>query len=133
MLRPASATIREEAIPQAGPSSAVGRGLFVWAAADRTFVSPRGRAGHRLGHFARAFRIGDPLLIEIVGADRDAARAFAGIDHAGIAAMDQLVEVVLRLLVAAEIADQALRQSCILDAVFLPAGPAEGAAVDTHA
>jgi hypothetical protein len=36
-------------------------------------------------------------------------RAFAGIDHAGMAAMHQLEEMVLRLTVAARIADQALR------------------------
>src|SRR4030081_3434775 len=108
----------------------IGRGLLIRDPVDRAFVSARGRAGHRLDHFARAFRIGDPLLIEIVGADRDAARAFAGIDHAGIAAMDQLVEVVLRLAGASGIADQALRQLGILDAVFLLAGLAEGAAVE---
>src|ERR1019366_4785091 len=115
---------------QASLSSAVGRGLLIRDAVDRAFVSPRGRTGHRLDQFARAFRIGDPILVEIVGAGRDAARAFAGIDHAGIAAMDQLVEVVLRLAGAAGIADQALRQLGILDAVFLLAGLAEGAAVE---
>src|SRR4030081_1942834 len=107
----------------------IGRGLLIRDPVDWAFVSARGRAGHRLDHFARAFRIGDPLLVEIVGADRDAARAFAGIDHAGIAAMDQLVEVVLRLAGAAEIADQVLRQRSVLDAVFLFAGLAQGAAV----
>jgi len=36
-------------------------------------------------------------------------RTFAGIDHAGMATMQQLEEMVLRLAVAARIADQALR------------------------
>src|SRR5664279_2360891 len=115
---------------QASLSSAVDRGLLIRDAVDRAFFSPRGRTGHRLDHFARAFRIGDPILVEIVGAGRDAARAFARIDHAGIAAMDQFVEEVLRLARAAGIADQALRQLGILDAVFLLAGLAQGAAVE---
>jgi hypothetical protein len=41
-------------------------------AVDRAFVGADGRAGHRLDHFARAFGIGDPFLVEIVGAGRDA-------------------------------------------------------------
>src|SRR6202171_5626441 len=110
--------------------SVIGRRLLIRDAVDRTFFSPRGRAGHRLDDFARAFRIGYPLGVEIVGAGRDATRAFAGIDHAGIAAMDQFIEMVLRLAVAAEMADQALRQRRILDAVSLLAGLAQGAAVE---
>ena len=88
----------------------VRRGLLVRNARDRAFRGTCGRAGHRLDHFARAFGIGDPLRIEVVGTGRQPFRAFARIDHAGITAMDQLVEVVLRLAVAAEIADQILRQ-----------------------
>jgi hypothetical protein len=44
----------------------IGRGLLVRNAVDRAFVGSRGRAGHRLDHFARAFGIGDPLRIEVV-------------------------------------------------------------------
>jgi hypothetical protein len=90
-------------------SSIIGRRLLVGDAVDWAFVGAGGRAGHRLDHFAGAFGIVDPLLVEIVGTGGDSARAFAGIDHAGIAAMDQLIEVVLRLPRAARIANQVLR------------------------
>ena len=108
----------------------VARRRLIRNAVDRAFVGPDRRPGHRLDHFARAFGIVDPFLVEVVGAGRDALRAFAGIDHAGIAAMQQLEEMVLRLAVAARIADQALRQSRVLDAVFLLAGLAQRAAVE---
>jgi hypothetical protein len=42
----------------------------------------------------------------------------------------ELEEVVLRLAVLAEVADQRLRQLGVLDAVFLLAAFAEGAAVE---
>src|SRR5260370_42395651 len=77
--------------------------------------------------------MGGPRLIESVGAGCEAARPFAGIDHAGIAAMDQFIEVVLRLAVAADIADQVLRQPRILDAILLLAGLAQRAAVEADA
>src|SRR5882757_98972 len=103
--------------------------LLVRDAVDRTFLGTRSRPGHRLDHFPRPFGIVDPLLVEIVGTGRDAARAFAGIDHAGVAAMHQLIEMVLRLPGPARIADQALRELRILDAVFLLAGLAQRTAV----
>ena len=99
-------------------------------AVDRTLVGADRRPRHCLDHFARAFGIVDPFLVEVIGAGRDAFRAFAGVDHAGIAAMQQLEEMVLGLTVAARIADQALRQSCVLDAVFFFAGLAQRAAVE---
>src|ERR1700681_3813652 len=68
---------QSETISQASLSSAVGRGLLIRDAVDRAFVRARGRTGHRLDHFARTFGIGDPILVEIVGAGRDATRAFA--------------------------------------------------------
>src|SRR5436190_2399878 len=90
-------------------ASVIRPGHLVRDAVDRALVGPNRRTGHRLDHFARAFGIVDPFLVEVIGACRDALRAFAGIDHAGIAAMQQLEEVVLRLAVAARVADQALR------------------------
>src|SRR5437899_4515754 len=113
------------------PHLVVARRALIRDALDRAFGGPRGRTGHRLDHVPRAFRIGDPVLVEIIGAGRDAARALAGIDHPGVAAMDQLVEMVLRLAVAARIADQMFRQLGILDAVILLAALAERAAVET--
>src|SRR5260370_35554752 len=81
----------------------IGRGLLIRDPVDRAFVSARGGAGHRLDHFARAFRIGDPLRIEIEGAGCDAARAFAGIEYAGIRAMAHFIAVGLTLDFGAEI------------------------------
>src|ERR1700675_4015059 len=111
-------------------ASIIRPGLLVRDAVDRAFLGTRSRTGHGLDHFPRPFGIVDPLLVEIVRTGRDAARAFAGIDHAGVAAMHQLVEMVLRLAGAARIANQALRELRVLDAVFLLAGLAQGAAVE---
>src|SRR6266702_4137549 len=97
------------------------RGL-IRDAVDRAFSGARGRAGHRFDHVPRALGIGDPVLVEIIRASRNAARAFAGIDHAGIAAGNKLVDMVLRLTGTARVTDQVLRQLRVLDAVlFLPA------------
>ncbi len=70
------------------------------------------------------------FVVELVRACRDAAVAFAGIDHSGVAAVHQLEEMVFRLAVLARIADQHLRQLGVLDAVFLLAAFAERAAVE---
>ena len=56
--------------------------LLVWNPVDRALGRPRGRARHRLDHFAGAFGIGDPFRTEVVGTGRQALGAFAGIDHA---------------------------------------------------
>src|SRR3984957_20958023 len=120
---------RSEIPDSRGPWSVIARGQLIRDALDRALVVSCGRAGHRLDLFTGAFRIGNPVLVEIVRTGRDTARAFARIDHAGIAAMNQLVEVVLRLAVAARIADQALRELSILDAVLLLTSLAEGATV----
>src|SRR5689334_8239220 len=111
-------------------ASVIRPGHLVRDAVDRALVGADRRTGHRLDHFARALGIVDPFLVEVIRTGRDAFRAFAGVDHAGIAAMQQLEEVVLRLAVAACVADQALRQPCVLDAVLLLAGLAQRAAVE---
>src|SRR6266700_3846867 len=114
---------REPADPGVGRCDlVVARRGLIRDAVDRAFSGARGRAGHRFDHVPRAFGIGDPVLVEIIRASRNAARAFAGIDHAGIAAVNKLVEMVLRLTGTARVTDQVLRQLRVLDAVlFLPA------------
>src|ERR1700692_2440541 len=108
--------------------SAVRSGL-VRNALDRAFLDTHSRSRERLHHFTRAFGIGDPFRIEIVRACRDAAVTLAGIDHAGIAAVHQLEEMVFGLSVAARVADQRLGNRGILDAVIFLAAFAERAAV----
>src|SRR3954451_11192107 len=110
--------------------SVVARPRIIRNAVDRAFSRPRSRAGHCLDHVSRALGIGDPILVEIIGTGRDAARTLAGIDHAGVAAVDQLVEMVLRLTVAARIPDQMLRELGVLDSIVLLAALAERAAVE---
>jgi hypothetical protein len=56
--------------------------------------------------------------------------AFARVDLAGVAAVQQLEQVVLRLAVLAEVADQALGQRGVLDAHVLLAAFAQRAAVE---
>ena len=83
-----------------------------------------------LHHFAGSFGIGDPFGIEIIGTVGHATIAFAGIDHAGVAAVHELEEVILRLAGAAGIADQRLRELGVLDAVLLFAAFAQRAAIE---
>src|ERR1700722_12942166 len=73
------------------------RDLFVWNAFDRAFLHADGRARERLDHFAGPLGIGDPFVVELVRTRRDTAISVAGVDHAGVAAVDQLEEMVLRL------------------------------------
>ena len=74
-------------------------------AVDRALLGAHGAAGDRLDHLARAFGVVDPLRVEVVGAGGHALVALAGVDLAGVAAVQQLEQVVLRLAVAAEVAD----------------------------
>src|SRR5258708_22664515 len=106
------------------------RGGLVRNAIDRAFVDAHGGSREGFHHLARAFGIGNPLEIEVVRTRRDAAIAFAGIDHAGIAAVYQLEEMIFGLSGAAGVADQRLRDRGILDAVVLLAAFAQGAAVE---
>src|ERR1700683_5808701 len=84
--------------------SAMRRLFLVRDAFDRPLVGSDGRPGERLDHGARAFRIGDPLLVEVVGTDRFAAHVLAGIDLAGVAAVHQLAQMVLSIHVATIVA-----------------------------
>src|SRR5579883_6905 len=120
---------RRECAP-AWSGSAMRRRLLIRDAFDRAFLGADGRARQGLDHGARALGIGDPLLVEVIRADRFAAHILAGVDLAGVAAMHQLEEVILRLHVAPRIADQRLRELRILDAHILFAAFAERAAVE---
>ena len=89
----------------------MGQVVGIRKAFDRRFCGPDGLPRERLDTFARAFRIVDPLAVELVGTGRHALITFTRIDQAGIAAVQQLEQVVFALAVLAEVADQALRQS----------------------
>src|ERR1700733_1611374 len=125
------ATIRLPAIRLPGARGLAVAGRFVRNTVDRAFLGADRGPGERLDHFACGFGIGDPLRVELVWARRIALVAVAGVDLAGVAAVQQLEQMVLRLAGAAEIADQRLRQRGILDAVFFFAALAQGAAVET--
>ena len=58
-------------------ASAMRRRLLVWNAFDRALVGTDGRTRERLHHGTGTFRIGDPLLIEVIRADRLAAHILA--------------------------------------------------------
>src|SRR5258705_4704647 len=103
------------------PGLIIGSRLLVRNTVDRTLVGADRRTGHRLDHLTGALGIGDPLGIEIVGAGRNALRAVTGVDHAGVAAMQQLEEVVLRLAIAAGVAGQKFWSRGVLyTALLLP-------------
>src|SRR6266849_136844 len=104
------------------------RGHLVWNSLDRAFLSPDGRSRHRFDHLAGTFRIGDPVLVEFVRADGVTASVLTRVDHAGIAAVHQLEEVVLRLHVAPGVAYQRHRELGVLYAVlFLATFPQRAA------
>src|SRR5437764_8295284 len=104
--------------------------LLVRDALDRTFLGAHRGPRKGFDHLARSFGIRDPFRVELVGTGRDPAIAVARIDHAGIAAMHQLEEVVLRLAGLAGVADQRLGELGVLHAVILLAAFAERAAVE---
>ena len=98
---------------------------LVRQAVDRRFVGADGVAGESLGTFARGLGVLDPVGVEAVGAGGQALVAFARVQHAGVAAVQQHEEVVLRLAVAAKVADQALAERRALDAHFFFAALAQ--------
>src|SRR5450755_5082673 len=85
---------RKNAGAQASSLGSAMSGDLVWNSLDRSFVGSHGGPGKGFHHFPCSFGIGDPLVVELVGARRDAAVAFAGIDHSGITAVHQLEEMV---------------------------------------
>src|ERR1700748_1383300 len=106
------------------------RDLLVWNALDRAFLGTYRGPRKGFDHFPRSFRIGDPFGVEFVRTGRDPAVTVARIDHAGVAAMDELEEMVLRLPGLARVADQCLGELGVLHAIILLATFAERAAVE---
>src|SRR5450830_900106 len=104
--------------------------LFVGNTRHRTLRRAGGLARNRFDLGACRLRIVDPGLVEIEGTIGHAGRRFAGVDLAGVTAMQQLEQMVLRLPVAARVADRADRQFGILDAHLFGLAFAQGAAVE---
>src|SRR6266700_3236967 len=105
---------------------------FVWNPLNRSFLRPYGLSRKGFHHFARSFGIGDPFRVELIRARRDAAVAFARIDHPGIAAMHQLEEMIFGLSGPACIADQHLRKLSVLNSVFFFAALTERATIKAN-
>src|SRR5216684_3977872 len=103
--------------------------LVFWFMPEKRIGLRKGRPTLTPHHFARPFGIGDPFVVELIGACRDAAVAFAGIDHSGITAVHQLEEMVFGLSVLACVADQHLRKLGVLNAVILLATLPKRAAI----
>src|SRR5262249_17019791 len=61
-------------------------------ALDRALLGADRRPRELLDHLTRPFRIGDPLVVELVGTGRHATVTVTGIDHAGVAAVQKLEE-----------------------------------------
>src|SRR6266481_2227077 len=98
------------------------RDLLVRDALDRALLRTDRASRKRLDHLPRALGVGDPFGIEFIRTGRHAAIAVARVDHAGVAAVDQLEEMVLRLAGLARVADQRLGALGVLNAVvFLAA------------
>src|SRR3984893_3019449 len=110
------APAREAPARTSSHRSAMGRDL-VRNALDRSFLCSHGLAGEGFHHFARTLGIGNPFVVELVRARRDAAVAFAGVDHSSIAAVHQLEEMIFGLSGPARVADQHLRKLGVLNSV----------------
>src|SRR5450830_711111 len=105
-------------------------GLLVRYARHRTLRRAGSLARDRFDLSTCSLRIVDPGLVEVERAIGNASGRFAGIDLAGIAAVQKFEEVVLRLPVAARITDGADRQLGILNAHFLGLAFAQRAPVE---
>ena len=102
---------------------------FIGDARDRTLFRTHGWTGKGFDHLARAFGIIDPLRVEVVWAGCDTLMVLAGIYFAGVAAMQQLEQVIFGLHIFACITDQRCRQLRVLNAHILLAAFAHGAPV----
>src|SRR5260370_18161969 len=105
------------------------RGHLVWNSLDGAFVGSDGRSRHRFDHLAGTLRIGDPVLVEFVRADGVTASVLTRVDHAGIATVHELEEVILRLHVASGVAYQRHRKLGVLYAVLFLTTFAQRAAI----
>src|SRR6516162_603784 len=110
--------------------SAMGRGLLVWNAFDRALFGPDRRTRQSLHHSARAFRIGDPFLIEVVWTKGLASYVLSRINLARVSTMDKLEQVILRLHVATRVTDQRLGKLRILNTHVLFAAFTQGPAIE---
>src|SRR5882724_6495758 len=104
-------------------------GHLVRNSLDRAFLGPDGRSRHRFDHLTGTFRISDPVLVEFVRADGVTAGVLARVEHAGIATVHELEEVILRLHVASGVTYQRHRKLRILYAVLFLATFAKRAAI----
>src|SRR5690606_38292440 len=89
-----------------------------------------GAAGQFLDILLGLLRVHHPGAIELERAVGHPAVAVTGVVDAGVPAVQQLEQVVLRLVVGARVADLRDRQLGVLDAHLLLAAFAEGAAVE---
>src|SRR5690606_34897277 len=91
---------RKTSFPASTPRrQAEARSAVVGDALHRTLRSTHRGTGQRLDLLLRSEGVGDPLLVEVEGALRHALGAFVRVDLAGVAAVQQLEEVVLGLAV----------------------------------
>ena len=98
--------------------------------ADRALRHTGSRAGQSLDILARLLGVGDPGAVELERTLRQAPVAIAGRLQAAVAAVEDLEQVVLRLIVGARIADLRKRQLGVLDTHFLLAALTEGTTVE---
>src|SRR5450830_231289 len=117
-------------VAQGADASAVARIARVGNALDRAFLGAHHGAREGLDRLLRALGVVHPAAVEVIGAGGHALVAVARVDGAGVATVQQLEQVVLRLAVLAEVADQTGRQGRVLHAVFLFAAFTQGAAVE---
>src|SRR5690348_16051183 len=73
--------------------SAMGRDLLVRNAFDWALFGPNRRTRQSLHHSARAFRIGDPFLIEVIWTNSLASHVFPRIDLARVSAVHKLEQM----------------------------------------
>src|SRR5260370_12406978 len=92
---------------------------LVRTALDWCLLRSHGLAGEGFHHLSGAFGIGDPFVVELVRAGSDAAIAFAGIDHSGVAAVHQFEEMIFGLSVFARLAVQHLEKLPLFHSVPL--------------
>src|SRR5262245_32158872 len=80
---------------QMAPASSLRVCLLIRNAGNRAFLGAHGWPGQGFDHLLGAFRIGDPLLVEVVRASGHALVALTRVDLARVAAMQQLEQMVL--------------------------------------
>src|SRR6516225_11078593 len=110
--------------------SAMGSGLLVRNAFNRALFCPDRRTRQSLHHGARAFRIGDPFLIEVVRTDCLTSYVLPRIDLARVSAMHKLEQMILRLHVPTSVTDQRLGKLGVLNPHILFSALAQGPTIE---